>query len=164
MIKIKQVETSQQLEKIRDLFQEYVASLGFELHFQDYRKEIAELPGDYTLPGGCLLLAEQGNKIIGCVALRKISDTICEMKRMYIRPKFRGRGFGKKLAYSVIAKARKMGYRRMRLDTIAFMKEAITLYQSLGFIEIPPYRYNPMEGAKFMELVLENTAKERASP
>jgi len=139
---------------IRELFQEYADSLGFSLDFQHFDKELNSLPGDYAPPEGCLLLAYVGNQAVGCVGLRKISKGICEMKRMYVRKKYRGKGIGKKLANKIIKEARRIGYERMRLDTISTMVEAIHLYESLGFKEIEQYYYNPIEGTKYMELKL----------
>ena len=139
---------------IKQLFAEYAASLDFDLSFQGFARELEELPGEYSHPGGCLLLVLEGDEAAGCVALRKESQGVCEMKRLYVRPEFRGKGVGKKLAEAVIEEARRLGYGRMRLDTVSGMKEANNMYRSLGFTEIGPYRYNPLEGAVFMELSL----------
>jgi ribosomal protein S18 acetylase RimI-like enzyme len=148
------VQSDAQLSNIRTLFSEYAASLGFDLSFQDFQKELKGLPGDYSPPTGCLLLAVDEGRIVGCCALRKLSNITCEMKRLYVRPEFRGRGIGKALAEAIIDEARKRGYGRMRLDTVPSMTEAIDLYRALGFKEISPYRFNPIQGALFMELVL----------
>ena len=156
MLKLVSVQSEKDLENIRELFKEYARSLGFYLDFQDFKKEFDELPGEYAPPDGCLLLASYDTKIAGCVALRKMDENICEMKRLYVRKEFRGKGIGKELSVAIIDKAREIGYKYMRLDTVPAMKEAIALYQSLGFKEIDPYRYNPLKGAKFMELKLEN--------
>jgi len=115
---------------------------------------MAEFPGEYAPPDGRFLLAQEGEKTTGCVALRKISQGVCEMKRLYVRPEFRKNGIGGNLARVIIKEAREIGYKHMRLDTVPFMKEAIALYLSLDFKEIESYRYNPIEGAKFMELDL----------
>jgi len=157
MVKFLQGDSEKYLQHVRELFTEYATSLGFDLHFQEFKREMAELPGDYARPDGRLLLAKYETQIAGCVALRKISGSVCEMKRLYVRPEFRGKGIGKSLAMAIIEEARKIGYVRMRLDTVPFMKEAIALYRALGFREIEPYRYNPIEGAKFMELDLTET-------
>jgi ribosomal protein S18 acetylase RimI-like enzyme len=142
------------LDQIRNLFIEYSNSLEFDLSFQDFQKELDDLPGDYAAPSGRLLLGFYDSDPAGCVALRRISDEICEMKRLFVRPQCRGLGIGKALATKVIEEAREIGYRRIRLDTVPAMQTAIELYVSLGFREIEPYRYNPIEGAKFMELNL----------
>jgi putative acetyltransferase len=137
------------------LFLEYAHSLGFSLCFQNFDKELASLPGDYAPPDGRLLLAEHEEQLAGCVALHKLEDGICEMKRLYVRPQFRRLKVGRALAESIIAEARSIGigYRRMRLDTVApLMANAVSLYRQLGFQEIAPYRTNPIEGALYMEL------------
>jgi putative acetyltransferase len=154
MTKLSRAQSDEDLRNVRELISEYVASLGFDLRFQHFDDEFAELPGDYAPPDGCLLLAMQEKKTAGCVALRKIAEGVCEMKRLYVRPEFRGKGIGKDLAAAIVEEARKIGYTHMRLDTVPSMKEAIALYRSLGFKEIEPYRYNPIEGAMFMELFL----------
>ena len=154
MLRIIPAKPEQDLELIRELFKEYASSLGFDLDFQDFKEELANLPGDYAPPDGCILLAKDKEQIAGCVALRKMGEDICEMKRLYVRPEFRGKGIGRKLSVAIIDKARDIGYKYMRLDTVPAMKQAIALYRSLGFEEIKPYRYNPIEGATFMELTL----------
>jgi putative acetyltransferase len=154
MIKVIQAKSEKELNIIRKLFTEYTNWLGFDLSFQNFEKEFAELPGKYALPKGRLLLAFDNNKIAGCVGLRELAKGICEMKRMYVKPKYRRKGIGRSLAIAVIEEARKIGYRRMRLDTVPWMKEAIQLYLSLGFKKIKPYRYNPIKGSLFLELIL----------
>jgi len=144
-----------QIAQARELFLEYAQSLGFSLCFQNFDQELAGLPGDYTPPSGRLLLAEWEGQVAGCVALRKLEDGICEMKRLYLRPGFRGKGLGRAVAEHIIAEARAIGYGRMRLDTVEpVMKEAVAMYRRLGFREIPPYRKNPIDGALYMELTL----------
>ncbi len=147
-------ESEEQLVSIRELFLEYAASLGFSLCFQDFDKELARLPGEYGPPTGCLILAVVGSLPCGCVALHKLEEGICEMKRLYIKPEFRGKGFGKLLVNAVIDEAKKIGYSKMRLDTVPQMKEAINLYWKIGFKEIEPYRANPIDGALYMEMDL----------
>lgn len=140
---------------MRSLFVEYAQSLGFSLCFQGFDKELAELPGMYAPPEGLLLLAKIGGESAGCAGLHKLEPGICEMKRLYVRPQFRGTGLGRLLAGRLLNEARAMGYRKMRLDTIAGkMDPAIALYRRLGFIEIQPYRANPIPGALYMELEL----------
>jgi len=155
MLKIYPAETDKDIELAKELFVEYADSLGFDLCFQNFEEELANLPGDYAPPEGCLLLAKYQEKVAGCVALRKLSDGICEGKRLYVRPEFRGLKIGRKLAEAIIEEARKIGYSRMRGDTLTSMKAARELYVSLGFKEIEPYRHNPIKGAKFIELKLE---------
>jgi putative acetyltransferase len=146
--------TSQQLQIIRELFTEYANSIEIDLCFQGLDRELAELPGKYAPPDGQLLLAMQGENAAGCVALRKIDEGVCEMKRLYVRPAFRGQNIGRKLANEIISAARQIGYERMRLDTLSSMKPAIALYESFGFNRIPAYYENPSDRAVFMELKL----------
>ena len=147
--------SSAQIAQARELFLEYAASLGFSLCFQNFDQELEGLPGEYALPEGRLLLAEYEGQLAGCVALHKVEPGICEMKRLYLRPQFRGKGLGRTLAERLIAEARQMGYRRMRLDTVEpVMKDAVAMYRVMGFREITPYRPNPMAGTLYMELDL----------
>lgn len=155
MLRIFKAKMKEDIEIARGLFVEYVDSLEFDLNFQNFEEELANLPGEYAEPAGCLLLAEYQGKAAGCVALRKINNNICEGKRLYVKPEFRGLKIGRKLVEALIAEARKMGYKFMRGDTVASMKAANHLYTSLGFYEIEPYRYNPLEDAIFLELKLE---------
>jgi putative acetyltransferase len=143
------------IEQARRLFREYEAWLGLDLCFQNFEKELAELPGAYAPPAGRLLLAFENDQLAGCVALRKLSDGVCEMKRLFLRPEFHGQGRGRELTERIIREARDAGYKRMRLDTLPQqMGRAIALYRLLGFKEIEPYYENPVAGALFMELVL----------
>jgi putative acetyltransferase len=158
MVKIVQAGTTEEVTQARGLFEEYAASLDFDLHFQNFREELAGLPGDYAAPSGCLLLAWDGDQVAGCVALRKMEGDVCEMKRLYVRPAFRHGGVGRLLARAIVAEAKKKGYSRMRLDTVPAMKEARGLYESLGFKKISPYRHNPIPGAAFLELNLRTIA------
>ncbi len=151
-----QVESPEQIAAIRELFLEYAQSLGFSLCFQSFDQELAELPGDYAAPEGRLLLATCEGQSAGCVALHKLDHEICEMKRLYVRPEFRGKGLGKILAQRIIGEAHQIGYKQLRLDTVEpLMRTAVKLYRTLGFREIAPYRPNPIEGALYMEISLE---------
>lgn len=161
MTKIIQAESGEELEQVRILFAEYTDSLDFDLGFQNFEEELANLPGDYVRPTGCLLLAIYKGQTVGCVGLRKLSDGVCEMKRLYVREQFRGLGLGRALAEAVIDESRKIGYNNMRLDTVPSMDAARTLYVSLGFKQTSSYRYNPIEGAVFMELRLVEEAESR---
>jgi putative acetyltransferase len=154
MIEIITVSDALGLDSIRALFTDYAQSLGFELDFQDFAGELANLPGEYAPPQGRLLLARVDGKPGGCVALRPLAPGICEMKRLYVRPEFRGKGIGRMLVEWVIAEARQIGYHKMRLDTVPGMEEAIGLYRRFGFREIAPYRFNPIPGALYFELDL----------
>ncbi|HEY3246350.1 MAG TPA: GNAT family N-acetyltransferase [Phycisphaerae bacterium] len=143
MIQIVEGGSDEQIQTIRALFREYATGLQHDLCFQDFECELATLPGDYAPPRGRLFLATADELVGGCVALRPIEGDVCEMKRLYVRPAYRGGGVGRALATRVIDEARRIGYARMRLDTLPEMSEAVALYRSLGFREIPSYRYNP---------------------
>ena len=145
---------AEHIEVVRRLFEEYAASLDFDLCFQGFSEELAGLPGDYAPPAGRILLARVEKDTAGCVALRPLEQDVCEMKRLYVRPAFRGLGAGRVLVESIIRDGREAGYGRMRLDTLATMIAARRLYQQLGFREIAPYRNNPVQGAAFLELDL----------
>lgn len=154
-LKIVQAETPEQIAAVRQLFLEYATSLNFSLCFQSFDQELASLPGDYAPPAGRLLLADFNGQRAGCVALHRFDNGICEMKRLYVRPQFRGHEIGRRLAETVIAEARAAGYERMRLDTVApVMQRAVQLYRELGFYEISAYRPNPQQGTLYMELAL----------
>ena len=149
------VEDGDQIDQVRTLFREYASSLGFSLCFQSFDAELAGLPGEYSPPAGQLLLAFCDSIPAGCVALRKLEDGICEMKRLYDRPEFRGHGLGKDLVSSSDRAGSAIMYSKMRLDTIAAsMAEAVGLYRSMGFCDIPPYCRNPIPGAIYLELDL----------
>ena len=152
-----QATTDEHIQSARTLFEEYAASLGFSLCFQNFDRELKNLPGDYAPPTGRLLLAREDDQLAGCIALRKLERGVCEMKRLFVRPAHRATGLGRALVDFIIDEASKLGYTHMRLDTIpGRMDKAIALYQSIGFVEIEPYCQNPVEGAKFMELKLTN--------
>jgi len=138
----------------KQLIEEYAVSLEIDLGFESFDREMAEFPGSYARPEGRLLLAVEEGDPAGVVALRRLSSKVCEMKRLYVRPDFRGRGIGRKLARRVIVEARRIGYARMRLDTLSSLTEAVSLYESLGFKRISQYRFNPHEGVVYMELDL----------
>lgn len=142
---------------VRKLFLEYVESLGFNLHFQGFDAELAALPGDYTPPGGRLLLGLVDEAPSGCVGVRPLEQGVCEMKRLYVRPSARAHGLGRALAEAAIAGARDAGYTHMRLDTLPGMSGAQRLYRQLGFRDIPAYRFNPIPDTVFMELDLQQT-------
>jgi ribosomal protein S18 acetylase RimI-like enzyme len=152
---VRPAQSQDQIALIRELFLEYAQSLGFSLCFQSFDQELASLPGDYAPPEGRLLLAAHEGAAAGCVALHRLNHEICEMKRLYVRPQFRGKGLGRTLAERIIAEARQIGYKQLRLDTVEpKMPTAVAMYRQLGFREIKPYRENPIEGALYMELII----------
>ena len=154
-MKLHQVKSDEEVQQARALFEEYAIWLGLDLCFQNFARELAELPGDYEPPHGRLFLALENDLIAGCVALRKIGEGVGEMKRLYVRPEFRGQNLGRRLTEAIIAAAREIGYHRLRLDTIpGRMGQAITIYRSLGFKNIEPYYDNPYDDVAFMELEL----------
>ena len=147
-----QARSAADLSTVRELFREYARSLEIDLCFQGFEQELAGLPGAYAPPRGLLLLGVGGAEVAGCVAVRPITESICEMKRLYVRPEFRRRGLGRILAQAAIDEAKQLGYKSLRLDTLSSMKEALALYGSLGFSRIEPYYHNPSGCAVFMEL------------
>src|SRR3954466_15400631 len=148
---VEQAKTAEQISLARTLFQEYGASLGFSLCFQNFDKELAGLPGDYAPPKGRLLIAYVEGEAAGCVALHEFEAGISEMKRLYVRPAFRGKRVGLALANGIIAAAREIGYESMRLDTVpSEMADAVKIYGRLGFKQIAPYRANPQAGTLYM--------------
>ncbi|UCF95748.1 MAG: GNAT family N-acetyltransferase [Desulfobacterales bacterium] len=154
MVRIIRAHSQEHFHHARRLFRQYADSLEFDLEFQGFRQELASLPGDYAPPAGSLLLAESSGNYVGCVALRPLTATICEMKRLFVAPEYRGQHIGRELARSVIDAARRSGYEYMRLDTVDSMTEARALYRSLGFRAIEAYCYNPLENPMYMELDL----------
>ncbi|WP_034870101.1 GNAT family N-acetyltransferase [Clostridium lundense] len=156
LIEFKHITGQHMLEGVKQLFLEYVQTLKIDLSFQNFEEEFEALPGKYGPPDGVLILALVDSKEAGCIAFRHISQSICEMKRLYVRDCYRGLGIGKKLITIIKEEALKMNYEYIRLDTLPMMKNAQSLYISLGFYDIGPYVYNPIEGARFMELKLKD--------
>ncbi|HSC08621.1 MAG TPA: GNAT family N-acetyltransferase [Steroidobacteraceae bacterium] len=135
----------------RELVREYATWLAIDLEYQDFERELATFPGDYTPPHGALLLAEAGAETAGCVALRKLEPAVCEMKRLWVRERFQGCGIGRTLATAILERAIRLGYERMRLDTLPRMAAALALYRELGFREIPAYYPSPVPGTIYLE-------------
>ena len=155
MLEIIQAETAEQIEQAQKIFREYEAWIGLSLCFQNFDDEVKNLPGKYAAPEGRLFLAFAGGKLAGCVALRKLEDGVCEMKRLFVKENARGRRIGVTLLEKLIEEARTIGYEKMRLDTFPpKMGKAVRLYESYGFRAIPPYYPNPYGDTLFMELAL----------
>jgi ribosomal protein S18 acetylase RimI-like enzyme len=155
MIEIVQAETDEQIEEARTLFREYEKWLDLDVCFQNFKEELQNLPGKYAEPDGRLFLALIDEKIAGCVALRKLEENVCEMKRLFVREEFRGRGLGDRLIEKLLEMAQEIGYERIRLDTLpGKMQKAVKLYESHGFLEIAPYYENPYKETLFMEKLL----------
>ncbi len=150
MIEIRPARLPEDLPLVGALFREYQRSLGIDLCFQDFENELATLPGKYAPPRGRLLLAWDGAEAVGCVALRPLGNGAAEMKRLYVRPGVRGQHLGRRLAERICDEAQETGYRRICLDTLPGMSEAIALYRTLGFTAAAPYVHNPIEGALFL--------------
>lgn len=158
MIEIIPAETGEQIEQARTLFREYETSLGIKLCFQNFDEEVENLPGKYAPPDGRLFLAFAGEKLAGCIALRKLEEKICEMKRLFVRENFRGFNIGKFLIDKLITEAEEIGYEKMRLDTYPpKMSKAVEIYKSYGFYEIKPYYFNPYGETLFLELEIKKT-------
>ena len=154
MVRLDPAATASDLEAVRSLFQEYADSLGVDLGYQGFDRELRDLPGDYAPPTGTLLLARSDDDIVGCVGVRALEERTAEMKRLYVRPSGRGLGLGRRLAEAAIDFARQAGFQRMRLDTLQQMQQAQELYRRLGFVPIDPYRFSAVPGTVFLELTL----------
>ncbi|HWX65471.1 MAG TPA: GNAT family N-acetyltransferase [Rhodanobacter sp.] len=154
MIDIRQAAFPEDADEVRSLFREYADGLGVDLGFQDFEAEVAALPGKYEAPAGRLLVARSGTDVLGCVAMRRLHGTVCEMKRLYVRPQARGNQLGHKLTERICQEAREAGYSRICLDTLATMATAQKLYHTLGFRPIESYVFNPIPGTKFLALDL----------
>jgi len=153
-VRVRTARGSSEVRVARRLVEEYVRSLPIDLRFQRIDQELGTFPASYVPPRGRLIVARVGGRPAGCVGVRPLSVSTCEMKRLYVRPRFRGAGLGRALAVASLRAARSAGYRRMRLDTLGSMTQAMALYRSLGFREIGPYRYNPEPTARYFELEL----------
>ena len=156
MIKLQIVEKADHVAQVKALFQEYAETRKNDPALENFHEEIDSLPAKYAVPDGNLILAYSDGNLAGCVAVHKLADGICEMKRLYVSPRFRGRGIGRYLVEAILKQAATMGYSHLRLDSIPSMREAQELYQSIGFYEIPAYRHNPNEGTKYYEIDLNN--------
>ena len=152
MVRLDRAVSPPDLERIRALFLEYADSLGVDLGYQGFDREVRDLPGEYAPPSGLLLLARQDDDVVGCVGVRPLDERTAEMKRLYVRPSGRGLGLGRTLAEAAITFAREAGFERMRLDTLPQMLRAQELYRALGFVAIEPYRFSAVPGTVYLEL------------
>ena len=161
---ITEAKSPAEFAAVRELFVEYAAWLGFSLAYQNFDQELASLPGKYAGPSGRLLLARVEGSSAGCGAIRRLESSVCEMKRLFVKPEFRGCGLGRRLAEKLISNARDMGYSTMRLDTVAEkMGDAVRLYEALGFREIPAYYLNARAGTLYFELRLDDLNRHDAT-
>lgn len=155
MIELREAKSKNEFKIAIQLFQEYAAQIGVDLEFQDFSKELETIEEHYSRPTGVLILAKNDkSSLLGCFALRALKSSICELKRMYVRKEARGLGIGKEMLRESIEIGKKLGYKKMRLDTLPTMGPAIALYQKMGFYEIEPYRFNPIKGTKYFEIEL----------
>lgn len=160
-IRVRAAASAADYSSVRELFVEYAQGLGFRLCFQDFDRELNSVPGAYAPPAGVLLLAEVGEESVGCVGLIRADDETCEVRRLYLRPAYRGHGLGRALVDALLAEARRIGYHRARLHTLGTMVAAQNLYRTAGFVEIPPYDDSPVCGAMYMTLSLEGPSHDR---
>lgn len=160
MCRLIEVIASENIQVIRELFDEYAVSIGIDLTFQNFEQELIHIADIYMPPDGALILAKRDGIPAGCVGLRKMEGRRCEMKRLYVRPEFRGKGLGKALCSRIILKGRQLGYREMLLDTLSTMTDAQALYRSHGFRETVPYYHNPLPEAQYMQLTLDESENE----
>lgn len=154
-IQFRTASSSSDFKDAEYLFHLYAASLGIDLKFQNFQKEIQTMQVRYNLPTGAIILAYSGNEVIACVGIRKFRDEVVELKRMFVKESFRHRKLGRKMLEKALETARKLGYKFVRLDTLPSMRSARFLYKDFGFYEIPPYRFNPIKGALFLEKKLD---------
>ncbi|MEL6593384.1 MAG: GNAT family N-acetyltransferase [Bacteroidota bacterium] len=154
MLRIQLAQSPLEIQQIRDLFWTYAEIRGFDAALGDFQAELDALPGKYASPEGCLLLATKADEAIGCLAFQRLSDEICEMKRMFVLPEYRGQGIGSQLVKHLLVEAQSAGYQRMRLDTHPHMHQAARIYQSFGFYPISRYNQNPTPGIRFFEKIL----------
>lgn len=157
-IVLRDAECAAELARVRELFAEYAAWLDVDLAFQGFDEELATLPGKYAPPDGRLLLAMDGDAAAGCIALRRFDGESGEVKRLYVRPAWRGRGLGDRMAAAIVDAARAIGYRRLLLDTLAHMRSAQAVYARAGFVATAPYYRNPLAGTVYLELRLQAAA------